>query len=118
MPGCRDLGEEAIDTARPGARGRLGIRVTLKAIARAHGASHIHDSGHVLLADSNAQRERGHFHDCTAPAPPPTVEAAPAPRSFAIRTAFGGQLELVPVGTLRVKPADQLPEADLAKLLE
>ncbi len=106
---CRDLGEEAFYTSRPGARGRLGLREALKEIGRARGASHIQYSGYVVLADSNAQRERGRFFDCTisrvappALAPPQPEPQAPQP-SFAPRASYGGQLDVFPVGSLRAK---------------
>jgi len=106
---CRDLGEEAIDTSRPGARGRLGLREALKEIGRARGASHIEYAGYVVLADSNAQRERGHFYDCTISMP---AAAAPPLRSFATRTSYTGQIDVFPVGSLRAKLDTQALEGD------
>jgi hypothetical protein len=137
--GCRDLGEEHVDSAKPGPRGRFGIRAALMDIGRERGASHVHYSGYVVLVGSNAQREYGHFYDCTEPAVPPATTAATAPAATetgptatetgptatetgptATETgptaaapggrpsnAYSAQLELLPVGTLRVQAPDQ-----------
>jgi hypothetical protein len=110
--GCRDLAEEHVDTVTPGPRGRFEIRAALMNIGRERGASHVVYSGHVVLADGNAQREHGHFYDCTESAVVLATAggteigpAGAAPGRPSI--AYSAQLELLPVGTLRVQVPDQ-----------
>jgi hypothetical protein len=93
IAGCRDLGDEHADTSLPWARGRAAIRDSLKAMGRARGASHVQYSDHITI-DSGAQREHGHFYDCTSPAATPRTPRPP------LLVAFSGQLEILPAGTL------------------
>jgi hypothetical protein len=118
---CHDLGSETSSTTLEGLAGRAHVRVELRRIGRARGASH------VLYADyrgGETQRERGRFFDCsgdfvagppaaTAPGAPPVAPVAPEPRPVG---TLGLQVEALPAGTLvfPANPEDQHIDAATA----
>ncbi len=113
VEGCRDLGSDAESSDLEGLRGRARIRVALRRIARARGASHMLFFGYRAGA---VQTEHGRYFDCAgdlAMAPPPgltaTAVTAPPPEIAApprapVRVgAASAQVDLLPAGSLHRK---------------
>ena len=110
VAGCHDLGSEAASSQLDGLPGRAHLRVDLRKIGRARGASH------VLYSDYRAgaiQREHGQFFDCSGD----FVTAPPAPAVAAVvaepppRGAVGLQVELLPAGSLDFPDSGQSSNA-------
>jgi hypothetical protein len=109
VEGCRDLGSDFERSDLDGLTGRARIRVALRRIARARGASHMlyfEYSGGVV------QTERGRFFDCTGDdlaASPPSLApiVAPPPADGAVTAsaparlgAASVQLDILPAGAI------------------